>query len=287
MSPTKKHSKEEKPERIIREIKSLKIQGARVITISALRTLLNYVERNGFDAGFDDLANLFSEIRPTQASLFNAMELIKKHRNARTIQRLIDYFESVDDIIARKWFDIINDGDIIATHCHSSEEMALLKEARKNGIKFEVIVTETRPKLQGIKSAKELSQAGIKVKYIVDSAVCFFSDEITKFVFGCDSIRREGVYNKIGTCMMAMCAREMNLPVYFVGDVLKIDERKDVVVEMRDPREVINPNMLGKKVEVLNPAFDCTPWNYITQILTDKGKASTWETIRKMKLKMV
>ena len=273
-------------EQIIRRIRSLRIQGERSVIIAALTTLRNYVERNGMDAGFYDLAKLLAELRPTQAGLYNVMEMIIKEKNANIIEKLVNYFENVDKIIAEKWWKIVEDGDVIATHCHSTEEMAVLKKAKENGMEFEVVVTETRPKLQGIKSAKELSSAGIKVRYVVDSAVGFFIDEITKFMFGCDAIRKEGIYNKIGTYMMSVLAYENNKPVYFVGDMMKVDKRKEIVVEMRDAREVIDPAKI-ENATVLNPAFDCTPWKYVSAVLTDAGKFNNWNEISKINVKKV
>ena len=76
--------------------------------------------------------------------------------------------------------------------------------------------------------------------------------------------------NKIGSYMLAVLAAENNVPVYFVGELLKLDKRKKIVIEERNPGEVINPKKLpGVKIE--NPAFDVTPWQYVTGVLTEKG----------------
>ncbi len=262
-------------ERIIKDIKSLKIQGARTITVAALKTVKNVLQTKGLKE-FKDLCDFFAELRPTQSCLYNAMKIAKE--SPERIQDLIEYFSKVDELIAKTWWHVIEDGDVIITHCHSSEEMALLKKAKEMGRDFKVFVTETRPKMQGIKSAKELLKAGIKVKYIVDDAVGFFKDEFTKMIVGCDSIKKEGIYNKIGTYLMALMCKDNAIPVIFVGDSFKIDEREQIIVEMRDPREIIEPEKI-KGAEILNPAFDCTPWYLVNNLLTEHNCYASWSDV--------
>ncbi len=264
-------------DKIIKDIKSLKIQGARTITIAALKTVKNVLDSKG-ERHFKDLCDFFAELRPTQSCLYNAMKMAKE--NPDKIQALINYFENVDELIAKTWWHVVEDGDIIVTHCHSSEEMALLKKAKEMGREFSVFVTETRPKMQGIRSARELLDNGIKVKYIVDDAVGFFKDKFTKMIVGCDSIKKEGIYNKIGTYLMALMCKDNAIPVIFVGDSFKIDERKQIIVEMRDPREIIDPEKI-KGAEILNPAFDCTPWRLVTNLLTEQNCYASWNDVLK------
>ncbi len=268
---------------VVHDIKELKIQGARNITIACLQLLRDYASIHSFDEGFSKLADELAALRPTQSVLYNAMKLAKKAEKLEDVEKLISYLKNVAQNIGKEWHHIIKNGEVIATHCHSSELVALLKEARKQGKEFTVIVTETRPKMQGIITARELSEAGIKVIYVVDTALSHFKDEITKFMFGCDAVRREGIYNKVGTCMMAVFAKEIRKPCYFVGDVLKVDKRiEKLEIEMRSPAEIINPKELGKNVEILNPAFDCTPWKYVTAYLSAFGKARRWGEARKL-----
>ncbi len=270
-------------EETIERIRSLKIQGARRITIACLNLLRKHAELEGINDSYFELADLLASLRPTQAVLYNAMQLAKKAKDVKDIEKVISYLEGASSKIARKWHHIIDDGDVVLTHCHSTELVELMREAAKHGRMFKVVVTETRPKMQGMMTARELSSAGIEVVYVVDSAVTHFTDEVTKFMFGCDAVREEGIYNKIGTYMMAVFAREIEKPCYFVGDVLKIDPRKGRIdVEMRAPEEVIKPEELGENIKVLNPAFDCTPWKYVSAYLSGGGKASCWEEARKL-----
>lgn len=257
-------------ERTVKDIKKMKIRGARTIAIVGLKALKEVAEKDGFGKKFTKACKLLVSSRPTAVALHNAIEKIKKEKTLESIDDLIYYFENVVSVIAFKNYKLIKNNSSILTHCHSTVVIELLRTAWKKKIRFRVIATETRPLLQGITTAKELSEIGIPVTFIVDSAAGFFVKDIDLMLFGCDAIRKEGIINKIGTYELAVLAKENKIPVYFVGETMKFDRRKKLVIEERNPEEVIKRNRL-KKCEIRNPVFDITSFKFVTKIITERG----------------
>jgi len=269
-------------EKTAEDIKNLKIQGARSIAIAGLKAIKQVVEENGFKQEFNTACKLLVSSRPTAVALYNAIEKIKKERKMETIDKLIYYFENVGSLIAWYGYKLIKNNSTILTHCHSSSVVEIFKKAFEKKKKFTVIATETRPLYQGEKTAKELSEAGITVIYIDDSAPGHFIKQIDILILGIDSIRKEGIVNKIGSYILAVMAKENKVPVYFVGETMKLDRRKNFVIEERNPEEVIDPNKLPN-VKIENPAFDVTPWKYVTALITEKGVLKPKQVLRMFK----
>ncbi len=254
----------------VQDIKSLKIQGARNIALAALGALIHVAKKKGFEKEFFAAAGALQNSRKTAVPLYNVIEAAKKKKNIESMAEMKSFFEIAMENAAENGANLIMDNAVIMTHCHSSEAILAMKLAKRQGKKFRVIVTETRPKMQGIKTAQELRTAKIPVDYIVDSAAGMYMKYAGLFLAGCDSIRPEGIYNKIGTYLMAVCAQKHKVPVYFIGESLKIDRRKSIEIEMRDVNEIARPKEM-KGAKILNPAFDCTPWNLISGVVTEKG----------------
>lgn len=261
------------------DIKSLKIQGASNIALYSLRYLKKFSQSKGFGESFDKEARKLENARPTAVVLHNCIEIIrkeKKENRKEKIDFLIRKIKEDEKKIGFHGKKLIKSGFQVHTHCHSSEALEIIKTASDSG-KFTVIADETRPRMQGLKTARELSKIkNLKVVLIVDSAAGFASsgnmgkkDDI--ILVGADAIRKEGLVNKIGTYMLALSAMQNKIPFYVASTTLKIDRRKSIEIEMRDPREI--HNKIGKKdnFTVKNPAFDITPWNLIAGIVTEKG----------------
>lgn len=212
-----------------------------------------------------------NQTRPTAVPLHNAIEILKEKKDKNSFKNLISFFKDSKTKIAAHAQIHINDGSTIMTHCHSSEVIEALKMAKKEGKNFRVIVTETRPKLQGKQTAKDLIETNIPVTYIVDSAALYFLNQTNAVIMGIDAVRKEGVYNKIGSHMIALAAKQKGVPVYFLGNTLKIDKRQKITIEERSRGEVIDLRTL-KGAKIRNPAFDLTPWNLIDAVITERGK---------------
>lgn len=170
----------------------------------------------------------------------------------------------------------VDDDYLIMTHCHSSVVTAILLEARRQGKHFNVINTETQPRLQGRQTAKELLAAGIKVYHVVDSAMRWAVNhyEVNLILIGADSVTSEGtVLNKIGSRLLALVAHEEHVPFYVATPLLKYNPQTSFGViekiEMRETSEIWENPPEG--VEILNPAFETVSRRYIDGLITEAG----------------
>ena len=237
---------------------------------------------------------LLLNTRPTAVSLPNALRYVM-HRvrlafkkgmdvdelRAITVRAAEDFKKSSQEAV-RRISDIgakrIKNGDLIMTHCNSSVAISILKEAKRQGKEFRVIATETRPRFQGRLTAKALSEAGIPVTLIVDSAARYFMPKVDKVIVGADVVTANGaVVNKIGTSQIALAAKEARVRVFVGAETYKFSPStvlgELVEIEERPPEEVVPPEELSqlKGVTVANPAFDVTPPEFIDIIITERG----------------
>jgi len=249
-------------ELLIRKIKNLEIQGAKEIAIESLKFLKSFSKKNGFGKQFDIVCKRLNNTRPTAVVLHNCLEIIRKNKNIETIDKLLEFLSS--DKISNHGIKIIKKKSVIMTHCHSSEALSLIKKIKTK----KVFVTETEPREQGIKTAKELAKEKISTTLIIDSAKGFFMPEADCVIIGADALRKEGVVNKIGSYPLSVLAKEHGKQFFVVADTLKIDRRKKFEIEERPAREVYKKI---KGVKIRNPAFDITPWKFVTSVITEKG----------------
>ncbi len=251
---------------IFKRIKSLEIQGATNIARESLLHLKAFSRSIGFGIEFDRECKKLLATRTTAVPVFNVIEELRKDKSAEKIEELLKKIEESRHEISKNGIKIFRKKSTLMTHCHSSEAISLLKHS-KSSIKI-AFVTETRPMYQGIKTAKELSSAGIPVTLITDSAAGYFMPRVDFVVVGADAIRKEGIVNKVGTLPLAVVSKEFNKHFYVVASSLKFDRRKNFVIEMR-PSEEIHTRM--KNIRIDNPAFDVTDWRYITGVITETG----------------
>ena len=264
---------EKKLEKTLKKIKSLEIQGAQEIAIESLKVLRELAEKKGFGSEFINAANKLIKARPTGVSVYNCLKIVKKEKTLESIDRILRYLEKAQEWLAYNGSKLIKNDMIIMTHCHSSSVLNIFRRAKEVEHKnFKVIVTETRPNLQGLKTARELVKMGIPIYYIVDSAGPFFMAAADMLLVGADAIRNEGILNKIGTYPLALAAREVGSPVYIAATKDKIDYDLVSKIEDRPDREIANPRELEKTGgEIENPAFDLTPWKLVTAVITESG----------------
>jgi ribose 1,5-bisphosphate isomerase len=274
-------------ERAIEEIKSVRIQGAKEIAIYSLKFLREFCKKNGFGLKFEVAAWKLEETRPTAVVLHNCLDILKKNRKIKTINRLIGQLEDSSKIIAKKGSKLIKNNYKIMTHCHSGEALGVIKQAWKEGKKISLIAKETDPLEQGVKTAKEIAKLGIPVTIITDSAAGYFIKEVDCVIVGCDSIRKkEGVINKTGTYLIALAAKAKKKPFYVAGNTLKLDKRKKFSIEERPGKEVYRELMHPGKltgIKLRNPAFDTTPLSLVTGLITEKGIMKPKQILRLLK----
>jgi len=171
----------------------------------------------------------------------------------------------------------------------------VVRGAIDSGKHIAVIADETRPFLQGLRlTAWELAKDNIPVTVITDNMAghVMKSGKVNAVVVGADRIAANGdAANKIGTYMVAVLAREHNIPFYVAAPISTLDlslkTGEEIPIEERDSKEVthINEKQLAPEgVAVQNPAFDVTPNDLITAIITDKGvaRAPFGESLRKL-----
>jgi ribose 1,5-bisphosphate isomerase len=232
-------------------------------TEPALRNGLNFILNRLKKPKHEFKQKYFLELISYYKDKYNKMILNSKSKIAEIGARRIPYVESDNDYI-------------IMTHCHSSVVTAILLEARRQGKHFEVINTETQPRLQGRQTAKELLDAGIKVYHVVDSAMRWAVNhyEVNLILIGADSVTSEGtVLNKIGSRLLALVAHEEHVPFYVATPLLKYNPQTSFGViekiEMRETSEIWeNP---PKDLEILNPAFETVSRRYIDGLITEAG----------------
>lgn len=272
----------EKLEVIAEKIRKLELQAATPIAVQSLEGLRPLVEKKGFGKEFETACEMLIKTRPTGLAIHNALELLKQRRSIETLDALLEYFKKAEAKIVKIGSPLIPDKAKILTHCHSTTAIAAIKAAKQRIEK--VFVTETRPVLQGIVTAKELTAAGIKVVYLTDAAVgwLFENHAIDLCVVGADAVKEDGVINKVGTHPIASVASEYDVPFYVATNTLKFDFLNKAVIEMRPAYEITRPEEVSG-AEILNPAFDTTPWKNISGVVTEKGVLTRNEAARIIK----
>lgn len=268
-------SKKGKFNKIVRDIKSIKIQGARNVAKSALKAYILFPSRTS--------KKILLDSRPTEPMMHKALDLEEKGTPQKDI---LQHFDSAQDRINKSILKLIRNNNIIFTHCHSTNVINALIYAKKKGRKFQVYNTETRPLFQGRKTAKDLSKAKIKVTMFVDSAI---DDALSgkqgvkkpNFVFlGADALLKNGVVNKIGSELISKIAKGNKTPVYIVADSWKFTKNK-IPLEQRKVNEVWDN--APKNIKIKNPAFEFVDKKYISGIITEYGLMKYSNFVSKMK----
>jgi translation initiation factor eIF-2B subunit delta len=167
---------------------------------------------------------------------------------------------------------LLRNGATILTHSRSSTVAAALLEARRAGLRFSVIATESRPGLEGRSLSEELARKGLEVSLVADAAAGLMMTESDMVFFGADRVTPDYVVNKIGTRMIALAARENGLPVYALADTTKFINSIAALEGVRDERSAgeIWPDP-PSGVRVLNRYFEPTPLGLFTGIVTEEG----------------
>ncbi len=288
-------------------IKNLVVRGAPAIGVSAALGLALAAQNSKAKTLSDLMAELdiaFKELRatrPTAVNLFWALERVMgKAKNAKTLEqaRKAVLLEAQkmwqEDVEANKEMGangarLFQDGDVVLTHCNAGSlatvaygtALGVIRAAKESGKRLSVIATETRPVMQGARlTAFELEHDGVDVSLIPDTAVGYMMARgaVKRVIVGADRVLRTGhVFNKIGTYQVAILANQHKVPFYVAAPISTFDFESspaDVVIEERSVDEVTK---VGKKrvapkgVRIFNPAFDMTPPQLITGIITERG----------------
>jgi len=183
---------------------------------------------------------------------------------------------------------LLEDGDTIMTHCNAGRmacvdwgtALGVVRSAIEEGKRIKVIATETRPLNQGSRiTAWELLQDNIPVTLITDGMIghVIKSGAVDKILVGADRIVEDAVFNKIGTYTLSVMAKEHKIPFYVAAPMSTFDFKaraSDVEIEERGPQELKyfgDKQIAPLEVNVYNPAFDATPMENVTAIITERG----------------
>ncbi len=283
-------------ERIVRDIKSLKIQGARNVAKESLNALIiaakNSRARNAaaFRKEMTSVAETLSISRPTEPMMRNLLDEAvrnvadnaKKQRDAKALAKLLISHEAAvlakmdDDAkkLAIYGAKLIPDGALVLTHCHSSSSTRIMIEAKRLRKDFSVVCFETRPRFQGRTTATELAGAGIDVTLTVDGGMNLFMKKADIVIVGADSVTSRGdLINKIGTSTLAHIARMNDVSFYSAAELAKYSPMTIFgtleKIEERDQAEVWEKPPKGVKIR--NPAFEATAAKYINGYVTEVG----------------
>ena len=297
---------------VVRGAPAIGVSGAFGLALAALQSdakekdeLINYLEY---------AKKILFETRPTAVNLAWGLEkIILVAKKAGTVEEIkknvVEAAKQMADddiqtnmLIGKNGSELFNDNDTVMTHCNAGAlatvgygtALGVIRATKDSGKNIRVIATETRPIQQGSRlTAFELKHDGINVSLIPDTAVGYTiaNNLVNKIVVGADRILRTGhVYNKIGTYQVAIIAKQHDIPFYVAAPLSTFDmqsDPEDVVIEQRKASEVTG---IGDKktapdgINVINPAFDMTPPELISGIITEKGiaKPPFEESIKKL-----
>jgi methylthioribose-1-phosphate isomerase len=297
---------------IVRGAPAIGVSGAFGLALAALQSkaknkedLLNDLEK---------AKKILFETRPTAVNLAWAldkiMQVAKSGNNVdgirksviETAQKMAEEDIQTNMKMGKNGASLFDDKDTIMTHCNAGAlatvaygtALGVIRATRESGKNIKVIATETRPVMQGSRlTAFELKHDGFDVSLIPDTAVGYAMSNglVNKVIVGADRILRTGhVYNKIGTYQVALMAKQHKIPFYVAAPLSTFDMKSapaDVIIEQRKGTEV--SGLAGKKtapdnIGIINPAFDMTPPDLITGIITEAGVAKPpfEESIKKL-----
>ena len=284
---------------VIRGAPAIGVAGAFGLALAALQSKATTKEDMIKD--LEQAKKILFETRPTAVNLAwglnKMMDVAKNSQNINEIKESIVEAATTlaeDDVKINKAMGkngavLFDNNDTIMTHCNAGAlatvaygtALGVVRAIKESGKNIKVIATETRPVMQGSRlTTFELKHEGIDVSLIPDTAVGYTMANglINKIVVGADRILSTGhVFNKIGTYQIALIAKQHNIPFYVAAPLSTFDlnsNTEDVVIEQRKSSEVTsigNKKTAPDGINVINPAFDMTPPELISGIITEKG----------------
>lgn len=238
-----------------------KIIQSRPSQITLRNAVLNALSKLGVDIINDDDEKVLEVLRS------NVLEFINSAEGAK-------------EKIATSGAHVIQNGDVILTHSYSGMVLAMIKHAVQNGKNIKVYVTETRPKYQGVRMAKELALMGIETTLTLDSAARYIMKKIDIVLIGVDTVSSDGsIITKIGSSQIALAANEAKVPFYVAAPTFKFSEDTlsgvMIALEEGNPLDLmkdlgINLEDYNELLEVYNPSYDAIPPEYIRGVITER-----------------
>ncbi|KAG0272250.1 hypothetical protein BGZ95_012005 [Linnemannia exigua] len=260
--------------------------------------------------------------RPMAVSMGNAIRYLKyeigknlelpdEDARALFVEKIDNFIRDritmADQVITSLGLQKIQDGDVILTYARSSVVQGLLLAAYAKGIKFKVIVVDSRPRFEGKQLLRALAAAGVPCTYVLLTAIGHVMREVNKVILGAHSLLSNGaLYSRAGTAVVAMSAHERKIPVIVCCETYKFSERVQldsfVQNEIGNPDELVNdqnnnfghsstrchPSVRGsagaaaaggvlsgwkesRDLKLLNLLYDLTPSEFVTVVITEVG----------------
>jgi len=297
---------------VVRGAPAIGVSGAFGLALAALQS--KAITKENLISDLEKARKILFETRPTAVNLSWGLEQIMKIAYSESTvdqiresvikeaKRMADEDIEINKTMGKNGSELFDNNDTIMTHCNAGAlatvaygtALGVIRATKESGKNVKVIATETRPVQQGSRlTAFELKHDGFDVSLIPDTAVGYSMANglVDKVVVGADRIVKTGhVFNKIGTYQVATMAKQHGIPFYVAAPLSTFDMKsnaKDVIIEMRKGSEVTG---IGDKktapddINVINPAFDMTPPELISGIITEKGVANPpfEESIKKL-----
>jgi methylthioribose-1-phosphate isomerase len=286
----------------IRGAPALEAAGGYGIALSAHEK--DFSSAEGLKEHIKKAAKFLSFTRPTAINLFYGIQRVLdkalegesvveiKELALNEAEKIADEDIERNKIIGSDGARLLNDGDTVLTYCNTGSlatvywgtALGVIRSAVEEGKEISVYACETRPLNQGSRlTAWELMQYGIDVTLITDSMAGIVMQKglIDSVIVGADRIVRDAVFNKIGTYTVSVLAKEHGIPFYVAAPSTTFDWEKtmeDVVIEERGSEELIYCHIKCKDckiapegVKTYNPAFDSTPLENVTALITEMG----------------
>jgi ribose 1,5-bisphosphate isomerase len=286
-------------QKTIDDIVAIKIQGATNVALATFITIGEWAKETDitdyheFKTKLVEYATMLAEARPNEPLAKNGIRFI--------MNQLVFQYKGLNDVksagnavmdLSNQYVNLIEDSkkrivehglnvgkfaDVVFTHCHSSTAEAIIAGINDHH-KITAINTETRPLYQGRITSKNLLKAGVKTIMIVDSAAPYFIKDdsflpVDMVFLGADQISVSGdALNKIGSFSMGLSSYFASKPLYIVTPSLKLDLTtiyNPIKIELRKDSEIW-PDA-PKELDIINPAFDLVPHQFITGYLTEFG----------------
>lgn len=281
----------------------MKVRGSGAIALAGIYgVFLAALESDGDYTYIEKMRDKLINTRPTAVNMHKTVKKICSGLQSIKRENLINEVEMRSIDIMKKQLEVekkiglngaaeLEDGDRILTICNAGavagfgfggRTLSVFRTAVEQGKNIEIYAAETRPYLQGARiTAWELKKFNIPVTLITDNMAGAVMQKglIDKIITGSDRLAANGdTANKIGTYLMALAAKEHNIPFYVSTSKYNIDPDTEtgegIEIEMRDGREVLfykNKRTAPEGVEAVYPAFDITPNEYISGIITENG----------------
>lgn len=287
---------------VVRGAPAIGAAGAYGVVLAAKK--YKNLSHKDFLTQLDQACEIIAKARPTAVNLEWAVDRMKNliaKNKAKTQEELYSLLTTeanritkedveINRAMAKHGNSIIPSNATILTHCNTGAlatvdygtALGVIREAHKSGKNIKVYADETRPRLQGARlTAWELVEEGIPATLIPDSVapILLRDGKIDVVLVGADRIALNGdTANKIGTYMVSEIAKRFNVPFYVVAPISTIDftieSGEEIEIEERDAKEVTHigeERVAPLEIAVYNPAFDVTPYENITGIITEKG----------------